>query len=1856
MRNHFRRNTNLEGDLSVVDKNAVLSSLHNFSKPNMSVRSRDFFIFEHIIHGYEMERSLKALPPRDRRNDIAAAVYGSPLKHVTFGKLLHSPPYKAVAFDGLSVLEEPLRRIRHNLFSLVEPAPLKEALHQALLDTQNKRYKHCFRDYQCEILKHFSLMNAEALQQMVSNNLYHVACTGKVFNPQFRSFDCDGVELGVVSPSEEITRERATALFRTLHQVKILVQDMWKNQKKYSKHASLPVGFEHRITQGQYLKLMENIFFEFPSRTIRHRNVHQQRKRVDVDPDAIQVQSSLDSESMFDKCYRMCPEFHHRIRQSRILNVQLLRASNVVYASGVPLMNLDQHLCAVFPWQKPSVSFIVPISEWAAWCPLLKKERRFDVVDVQSSLDSPRKLFKKLGSKIESQSWFLSPKEIEGAINRGVDNFSSRAGEFAADASGKALAFNDDFHGKFRENVEHCASVARAVTKETCEQVRVTGESLIASARQQAMSLLSADMSDVADLVVSLLESITICWMSDQATVRWISIFGFFHRIFTFFKMHKYIGVFIQSVLDFLAQSGREIVSWLKRHVLACLPILGVHVPVTEDDSPIQVQALSLEFFAAKMLMERTLSYGIEKFKELKQDFLDKKSWLDLAASLKEDHKNLYFLIEGVRLIRASGGAVWVKRDPANASMAYFVSLQALACDTRYSVEVPPISRAALKAFSDSAKEFATAADVSGNQARCGSTIVYLYGEAGQGKSTLLERLRKDVNDALGVVPNTTCYTPTRTSDYHEGYCGQKICLLNDIFVSNSSEDRRRESSFLMDAHDCLPISLDMANAALKGATFFTSPFVFATSNFDIMSASSASYGLSNAAAMRRRIDFFVTVKCKDPDDLSGPETEWKPCTVNGMLNEKLIAENYPDGLPDSAFELNVRTSDGEQKLMKYSEMLEAIKAEYEKRLLRYEAQKDLLSGADCATFILEHANCHEFAPVIEYRTSVPVPGVPFTGFRRVSDNKWLPAAIETCQANKTATVVVCALVVAASAVIALKVCKRKQAPKRKYVVESKHSEPALRAGRTRLRIRVEGVEPISSKGFVQQQDERLVAESVELQGYLTTPSERWKLDRHVASKNEIFIDVAEPIQRIDTACSHHYVVQGCDDPSALELLGGRLVQQTYKCRLTGTDGRACHCQAFNFCDRYLVVPLHSWYMIGSLHLLELWGSRDYRIDRSFVRFVTDLPTAEAVVLELDKYSGFIQGSNLIPRICSESEHVDAGSHIVVATRLMNSKATSAFFGCSKLEMMSTFDRAGLAEKKIRLLSGYRYPDVQTFSGMCCSPVVLMNQSMRGKIIGLHCAGNMNFHGGYAAPITREMFKDFQPQVQAPIQVQSECDFRLVASVTGLALEGLTSPSLSQSQPIKSSIRPSPIYGRFSKPSRQPAVLRFTKGIDPMIKGQLKMVCPSFTVDKDLLMQIENYMANSTYALRVRNGCSEVRRLTVHESLNGKPGVWDSLVLKTSPGFPYNKLRAGSKCAWTIGEAGAIQLVPEMQQAVDLINAQLDQGVVPQAVFRDSLKDEKREIAKIESVSTRVFSAAPMDFTICLRQDFLDISSQLQKLCVESPIAVGIDAHGPDWGNLCRRFDRICGDNCMYGDVKTFDGTLPAGLIWVSVSVLARQYKDGGYDRRMVWPQSIANALHVVDNLVFRMSHGMPSGVALTSLLNGICNWGYHLLAWMSVGYSLREWDDYVEAHFYGDDSLVKVHPDYTRFNMVSMRDFCRTIGVEYTMGDKKSDFEMYKPFSQCTFLKRAFVKRDGIVFAPLDWTTLMDFPNWVRSDDPGEQREALISTCESFYQEMSHYPEKLFHEYSNVLSSIMADAGYLSVVPQFSELMKRYD
>jgi len=564
----------------------------------------------------------------------------------------------------------------------------------------------------------------------------------------------------------------------------------------------------------------------------------------------------------------------------------------------------------------------------------------------------------------------------------------------------------------------------------------------------------------------------------------------------------------------------------------------------------------------------------------------------------------------------------------------------------------------------------------------------------------------------------------------------------------------------------------------------------------------------------------------------------------------------------------------------------------------------------------------------------------------------------------------------------------------------------------------------------------------------------------------------------------------------------------------------------------------------------------------------------------------------------------------------------------------------------------YEY-NAPTIAGDCGSIVCIYNNYLERKVVGMHIAGS-NSGIGFATPLTQELLNEgIESLISAnPENITAHFCYeppKCVDTLTDCVVPegkfvGLGKSSIRVGQATRSSLQKSRIYGLLSTPITTPALLKPTKingeVVDPLMKGlkkcgidtavfkneDLKSAC--MDVKQTVFTQYNENLDKKKYE----------RFLTYEEAIRGTGDdeYMSAINRTTSPGFPYcNEEKTapgkqhwmGSGVDFDFKSKAALRL----RKDVEDLEEKAKNGIISDVVFVDTLKDERRPIAKVEAGKTRVFSAGPQHFVIAVRKRFLPFVAWLMHNRIDNEIAVGTNPYSLDWDKLAKKLLEK-GPHIIAGDFGNFDGSLVAQVLWYIFweIVMPWMRRCEGYNQDeekiliALWA-SLVHSVHIFGDNVYMWTHSQPSGNPLTVIINCFYNAVIMRLMWILIMrernpalMSMKHFRRCVSFVSYGDDNCVNINKDAIKFyNQVTISEMMAKYMHEYTDEAKTGELVEYRTLEDIEFLKRSFRKSKELMryVAPLRKEVIYEMLNWTRNGLNSD--EILMTNIDTAFREI---------------------------------------
>lgn len=569
-------------------------------------------------------------------------------------------------------------------------------------------------------------------------------------------------------------------------------------------------------------------------------------------------------------------------------------------------------------------------------------------------------------------------------------------------------------------------------------------------------------------------------------------------------------------------------------------------------------------------------------------------------------------------------------------------------------------------------------------------------------------------------------------------------------------------------------------------------------------------------------------------------------------------------------------------------------------------------------------------------------------------------------------------------------------------------------------------------------------------------------------------------------------------------------------------------------------------------------------------------------------------------------------------------------------------------------------PERPTVHGECGSPLVM--QTPHGPVIvGIHCAYNVAYNHTHAAPV---FFEDLGIG-EAPI---------VTVGVVAPAVP-VSQGKLSESSKLYTDYHKEGrlvVFGQLDGFRPRPKanggrtmifahVMREGNAIGLNIEDRLtqpdmgswepqqnilkEYLNPTHSMNEPLFVICVNAFADHIiHGLRGPDE-DDIHVVPISVAVNGFPGIpnVDALKFNTSAGHGRQGCKRGYLESdephedWASFRVFNAELVAEIEEIVE----QALQGVRTHPIFTAQLKDEMVSLAKRVAKKTRGFYMCPVAFLVAMRMFTLGLTRVMVRRRKLFRHAVGLNTHSEEWHDLWESSQKIPGDNWMAGDFKGFDKILSILIQNGAKSVILQVVKHCG------WPEEQVLALDTLlcDNItavidffgtLIMLLGGEVSGHQMTTFFNSICNILLHLYAWTVLaherGADRKEAADEFWTKVFicvlGDDIMAKVHPDCPWYNHTSVQVVFESIGITYTMADKRSESIPYIPEKDVGFLKRRFAEHElfpGLKVAPLDKESIYKMLLYtIPSGSVSAEEQLAMSICsakaEAFYHGLEFF------------------------------------
>lgn len=414
--------------------------------------------------------------------------------------------------------------------------------------------------------------------------------------------------------------------------------------------------------------------------------------------------------------------------------------------------------------------------------------------------------------------------------------------------------------------------------------------------------------------------------------------------------------------------------------------------------------------------------------------------------------------------------------------------------------------------------------------------------------------------------------------------------------------------------------------------------------------------------------------------------------------------------------------------------------------------------------------------------------------------------------------------------------------------------------------------------------------------------------------------------------------------------------------------------------------------------------------------------------------------------------------------------------------------------------------------------------------------------------------------------------------------------------------------------------------------------------------------------------------LTMFEAFNGRRKEGQNIKkmnLNTSPGIGLSGKKLDH--VEVHEDEGNVKYTPKehIETEVERLLEPMSRRERVAPISKGALKDEPTPLDKDK---VRVFFVMPMAFLIIGRMVMCPIIAFLTSVPLLSEQWFGIRTTTSEWAQTYEYLAEISKTHIMNGDYGAYDQSFSTQLIWGVSQVFQLLGRAMGFSEYWLnvlyaWMGDIASPIYAFNGTLLSFLGYQPSGNPATVVINGIGNSLLHRIFFYTMWMQhygrppdIGAFRKYCHFGFVGDDSVGSVSPMLPWMNMISYQRWLASIGMKYTMPDKKSKMVSYVTLDMASLCKRMwrvveyvppFVKKFlRLVHAPIEIDSILKSFHCLHKfhDD-----EWLVLKCNviSGFRELARHPQPIFED---VKQRVLNALARMQGVPPMPELERSYE
>jgi len=459
---------------------------------------------------------------------------------------------------------------------------------------------------------------------------------------------------------------------------------------------------------------------------------------------------------------------------------------------------------------------------------------------------------------------------------------------------------------------------------------------------------------------------------------------------------------------------------------------------------------------------------------------------------------------------------------------------------------------------------------------------------------------------------------------------------------------------------------------------------------------------------------------------------------------------------------------------------------------------------------------------------------------------------------------------------------------------------------------------------------------------------------------------------------------------------------------------------------------------------------------------------------------------------------------------------------------------------------------------------------------------------------------------------------------------------------------------------------------EPWHIAAVDMVKPIYDIDYGVVEICKESFLNDIF--KEIKDLSTVQVYDDFTTINGALGVSyvDKINRNTSAGNPWKKSKKYFMYSIPekFGLCDAVDVNQEIKDNVNNIIKDYSEGKRAMPNFCAHLKDEPVSFKKIKMKKTRVFTGAPLDFTIVVRKYLLSTIRLIQNNRTTFESAPGTIAQSLEWEQLYKYITKFGSHRIVAGDYKSFDKKMSPVFVKAAFDILYEICKkSGNYTEEDLLvvkgiSQDITFPLVDYNGDLVQFFGTNPSGHPLTVIINGLVNCLYMRYAYYKLNPNKETFSfkDNVALMTYGDDNIMSVSKNIDWYDHTLISKKFSDMGIIYTMADKEAKSIPFVSLEETSFLKRTWRFDDDLKvhLAPLEHESIEKMLMiWCRSKSISAE-EQCIAVITSAVREYFFYGKIIFNSKRDMLIKLasslkLEDWVHENVFPTWDQLVSEF-